>query len=153
MRQVAGSYRKSVALLAVATCLGLLAACGTPLRPTTASAVSSSPSLTQALRFQREAATASRQEQLARLWMHCAAAAYQAVDTLDRAVSEWAIALNAQCSERLVGYLLEKEPSGWTSGEVELADEALSIQLRGLSPSLAGPPRFKLARKVSDPGL
>jgi hypothetical protein len=59
--------------------------------------------------------------------------------------------LGTMCTDKLLDYLLSTEPQHWQSTTIDLAGAPLTVELRGISPSLSGPIRLTLADKVSVP--
>lgn len=94
-----------------------------------------------------EAARQSSAERAARAWLRCAADAYRvAADAGPRA--EDALVLDTQCTGRLLDILLATEPMRWTRRTLDVGGLPLDVELRGLSPGLAGPPAFERADRI-----
>jgi hypothetical protein len=53
-----------------------------------------------------------------------------------------AVKLSTACTSKLVDFLLRVEQQHWTSTSVDLAGIPLEVELRGMSPSSAGPVRL-----------
>jgi pimeloyl-ACP methyl ester carboxylesterase len=131
--------------------LCLLVACSAPIRPPAVTGSVPHDDLAEARQLAQQAAGASGPERSALAWSRCAAAAYRAADTDDETKGHEAVTLGATCTDKLLDYLLSTEPQHWQSTTIDLAGTPLTVELRGISPSLSGPIRLTLADKVSVP--
>jgi pimeloyl-ACP methyl ester carboxylesterase len=131
--------------------LCLTTACHAPVKHSRAAEAASQDNLALAQQFAHEAANEPRPEWSARAWLHCAAVAYLAADTGDKARGSEAISLSTTCTDKFLGFVLNDESLRWTSTTIDIADLPLKVELRGMSPSLDGPVQLTRADAVALP--
>ncbi|SFS03575.1 Alpha/beta hydrolase family protein [Dyella sp. OK004] len=103
--------------------------------------------LAQARARVTEALHTPDRERAARAWLRCAATAYRVAATNGDQADE-AASLDTQCTGKVLDYVLSAEAPRWTAKTLDLAGDALVVELRELSPGLSGPPTFVRADEV-----
>ena len=124
-----------------------LVACGTPARRLAPEAHAPAVTLATAKSWAMEATRQPSPERTARAWLRCAAQAYR-VAAAGGPRAEDAVALDTQCTGRLLDLLLASEPMRWTNRRLDVGGDRLDVELRGLSPTLVGAPAFERADRV-----
>jgi pimeloyl-ACP methyl ester carboxylesterase len=138
-----GGYGRIVGLMALVCAL---AACAAPVRRL-APAQAPAATLATARNWAMEAMRQPSPERAARGWLRCAAEAYR-VAAADEARAADAVSLDTQCTGRLLDFLLATEPMRWTNRTLDVGGDRLAVELRDLSPELAGAPAFERADRV-----
>lgn len=105
------------------------------------------PTLAQARAWVTDALRTPERERAARAWLRCAATAYRVAETHGDQADE-AVSLDTQCTGKVLDYVLSTEDPRWTAKTLDLAGDALVVELRELSPGLSGPPTFVRADQV-----
>ncbi|WP_266169013.1 esterase/lipase family protein [Dyella subtropica] len=99
------------------------------------------PTLAEVKALEMEALRTQDRKRAARAWLRCAATAYRLVEANGTGAAA-AAALDTQCTNRLLDFLLANEASRWTSHSLDIAGDRLDVELRALSPGLTGPVAF-----------
>lgn len=106
------------------------------------------PTLAKAKAFAAEAWHTQDRERAARAWLRCASVAYRVAAAND-ALADEAVALNTQCTGKVLDFVLATEAARWTAKTLDIAGDPLAVELRALSPGLNGLPTFMRADDVS----